>query len=59
MRAELAVAGIAPVRNAVISVEPGEAYRLDNDDAPDDDQIIWFVSALSPAQASGLPVPEA
>lgn len=58
MRDELADAGIVLKRNAVVSVEPGEAYRLDNADAPDDITVTFFVTVLTSNDADGLPVPE-
>lgn len=58
MRDELAEKGITLKRLAVVSVEPGEAYRLDNADAPDDITITFFVTVLTANEAAGLPVPE-
>ncbi len=57
MRAEMAALEITLKRNAIISVEPGEAYSLDNQDAPDDITVSWFVSVVGPNAATGLPVP--
>jgi hypothetical protein len=57
MRHELANASIVPKKNDIVSVEPGEAYRLDNADAPDDVTVTWFVSVLSETKAAGLPLP--
>jgi hypothetical protein len=48
----------APVRNAIISVEPGEAYLIDYVAPPDDLTIKANVVPLSAAEAAGLPVPE-
>lgn len=59
MRDELDAAGVVPKRNAVVSVEPGEAYRLDNADAPDDISLTFFVTALKPSDTVALPTPGA
>lgn len=59
MRSELAAAEIEIKRNAIVSVEPGEAYRLDNADAPDDISVTFFVTVLSATEAAGLPFPVA
>jgi len=48
----------APVRGAIISVEPGEAYKIDHVSPPDDLTIKATVVALSAREATGLPVPE-
>lgn len=58
MRDELAEKGITPKRLAVVSVEPGEAYKLDNADAPDDITVTYFVTVLQANDTAGLPVPE-
>lgn len=47
-----------PVRNAVIVIEAGEAYRVDNVLPPDDITVAAEVLRLSAAEASGLPVPD-
>lgn len=47
MRAELTEAGVTLLRNGIISVERGEAYRLDNAEAPDDITVKWFVKAIT------------
>ncbi len=57
MRDEMASKSIVLKRGAVVSVEPGEAYRLDNADAPDDISITFFVTVMSANEAAGLPVP--
>lgn len=58
MRDEMAEKGIVLKRGAVVSVEPGEAYKLDNADAPDDITITFFVTVLPANDTAGLPVPE-
>lgn len=58
MRDELAANGIILVKGGIISVERGEAYRLDNAEAPDDITIKWFVTAISNLQElNALPLP--
>lgn len=47
-----------PLRNAVVSVAPGEAYRIDNVRPPDDISIIAEVSRMLVAETAGLPVPD-
>lgn len=47
-----------PVRNAIISVEPGEAYVLDAAKAPDDQTITAYATAMTPADAAAYPVPD-
>ena len=59
MRDELASAEITLANNAVISVEAGEAYRIAFIMPPDGISVTAEVVALTPAQASGLPVPPA
>lgn len=49
---------VTPVRGAVVSVETGEAYRVDNVLDPDDISITAEVTALPAAETTGLPVPE-
>lgn len=56
-RDEMAERGITLERNAVISVEAGEAYALNNADAPDDQTVTFFVTALEGGDLEGLPVP--
>lgn len=46
------------VRKGIVSIEPGEAYRLDNDEPVDDISVSWIVSALRESEAEGLPLPE-
>ena len=46
-----------PVRNAIISVETGEAYFIDHLMPPDDLTITALVVALTEDEAAGLPVP--
>lgn len=59
MRSELLTASIVLSRGGMISVEVGEAYELDNADAPDDISVTWFVSPVTTHNAIGLPVPGA
>lgn len=54
---EVAEEGARLRRKGVISVEPGEAYRLDNDEPEDDISVSWIVSALPKKDTEGLPVP--
>lgn len=48
----------APVRNAIISIEPGEAYVISHIAPPDDLTIKATVTPLPANEAVGLPVPE-
>lgn len=48
----------APARTAIVSVEPGEAYRISNPHPADDAFVFADVTRLSAAEATGLPVPE-
>lgn len=57
-RAELAEQAVVLRKNAIISVEPGEAYRLDNAEPVDDLSVSWFVTQLALADTVDLPVPE-
>lgn len=50
---------IDPLGGAIISIETGEAYRVDNVQPPDDRFAVAEVIRLSARQAQGLPVPEA
>lgn len=46
-------------KTAVVSVEPGEAYRIENSDPVDDAGFILArVTKLPVNQTTGLPVPE-
>lgn len=47
-----------PVRNAVISLAGGEAYRVDHVQVPDDEFVTAAVVQLIGGDADGLPVPE-
>jgi hypothetical protein len=47
----------APRRNGVVSVEPGEAYRIDFLYPVDDQFQTARVVRLTAAEAAGLPVP--
>lgn len=47
----------APARSAIVSVEPGEAYRIDNVQPRDGLTITTEVVQLSEAEAAGLPWP--
>lgn len=53
MRSELPF----PARGAIISVEPGEAYRIDHVEPADDITITANVIRLSKREAEGLPTP--
>ena len=58
MRAEVAAAGLVLIKNGIISIEPGEAYRLQNAEAPDDITVKWFVTAITnEEELAGLPAP--
>lgn len=57
MRDELAAEGLTLARNAIVSVEPGEAYALDNADAPDDITVTYFVTVVEGDELADLPVP--
>lgn len=48
---------MAPKRGAIISVEPGEAYRVDHTQPADDISITAYVIQLTEKEAVGLPVP--
>jgi hypothetical protein len=50
--------GIEPQRNAIVSVEPGEAYQIDHVSPPDGQTITATVVLLEAEDAAGLPVPE-
>lgn len=54
---ELEAQGVTLYRGGIISVEAGEAYRLDNAEPPDDISISYFVTQLDKADTAGLPVP--
>lgn len=59
MRDELAAAGVTLIKNGIISIEPGEAYRLNNAEAPDDITVKWFVTAITRKdELDALPAPE-
>ncbi len=47
-----------PARNAIISVELGEAYQIDNTQPDDDLTITVMVTVMLPEDTTGLPVPE-
>lgn len=44
-------------KKGIVSVEAGEAYRLDNDEPVDDISVSWIVSALRKEETVGLLVP--
>ena len=46
-----------PVRNAIISVEAGEAYQIDNVQPADDLTITAMVTAMDLSDTVGLPIP--
>lgn len=48
-----------PARDAVISVAPGEAYRIDHTLPADDEFVTAVIVPLSPSEAADLPVPDA
>ena len=49
----------APLRaQAIVSVEPGEGYRLDHSYPAELGYQTWRVLPLNAGQAAGLPVPE-
>lgn len=50
---------IDPLGGAIISIEAGEAYRIDNVQPSDDQFVTAEVIRLSDRQAEGLPVPGA
>lgn len=57
MRDEIADLGIPLMKGGIISIERGEAYRLDNAEAPDDITVKWFVTAISdPRELDTLPI---
>lgn len=59
MLSELEAAGIRPVRNAIVSVERGEAYRLDNAEAQHNITVRWFVTVITDrTELESLPIPE-
>lgn len=47
-----------PARNAVVSVEQGEAYRVDNIEPPDGITVTAKVTRLLVAETVGLPLPD-
>ena len=55
MRDELA----APARDAIVSIETGEAYRIDNVHPADDITVTAEVVRMKASDTVGLPVPEA
>lgn len=55
---EVAESGARLVRKGIVSVEPGEAYRLDNDEPEDGISVSYIVVALRKDEAAGLPVPD-
>jgi hypothetical protein len=48
---------VSPKRGAVVSIEAGEAYRVDNVLAPDDLTVTCEVVKLAATEVDGLPVP--
>lgn len=48
---------IDPARGAIISVEPGRAYRLDAREAPNDISVAFSAHRLNEREREGLPVP--
>lgn len=58
MRDEIAAQAVTLLKGGVISIERGEAYRLDNAEPPDDITVRWFVSQITDeAELASLPVP--
>lgn len=45
-------------RTAILSVETGEAYRIDHTEEPDDITVTVHIVRLSAEKAQGLPVPD-
>jgi hypothetical protein len=45
-------------RNAIVSVEENEAYRIDTVEPPDDQTVTAVCTRLDSTDANGLPVPE-
>lgn len=59
MRDELASKGIVLIKGGRISIDCGEAYRLENAEAPDDITVKWFVTAITnESELRALPLPE-
>lgn len=58
MRDELATKNLTLIRNAIISVEPGEAYTVDRLKPPDDITVTAVVAVMRPEDTVDLPVPE-
>lgn len=54
---ELAAQGIVLKGKDVISVEPGEAYRLDNAEPIDDISVTWIVTQVKAKDTENLPLP--
>lgn len=57
MRDEFAEKGLKLARNAVVTIQVGEGYRVDNVEAPDDITVAAIVVRLSEREMQGLPVP--
>lgn len=55
---EVAAQGARLTRKGIVSVEAGEAYRLDNDEPEDDISVSYIVTALRKSETEGLPVPD-
>lgn len=49
---------LTPVRNSLVSVALGEAYRIDRLQPKDDISVVAFVTRLKEADTVGLPIPE-
>lgn len=49
---------VEPIRGGVVSVEPGEAYRIDHAEEPDDITTTAAVARMPLAETVGLPVPD-
>jgi hypothetical protein len=48
----------APKRGGIVSIEAGEAYKIDRMDPVDDEFQTAEVVRLTAAEASGLPIPD-
>lgn len=57
MRSELDTQSITLIKGAILSVESGEAYRLDHSEPHDDLTVSWYVTQLDVEDTVGLPVP--
>ena len=59
MRDEVEMTGAVLLKNGIVSIERGEAYRLQNAEAPDDITVKWYVTQITRQdELDGLPLPE-